>query len=113
MPGTCLALICLLGAGQGMPIYGQGHLVPIGNMAMQPPYGYMAAAPQPGQGMEGTPMPMLHISHARPTMPMYADYHSAGSYQGPQVISASINFINAGASDRDCHQEYLKVVVCL
>ena len=80
-------------AGQGMGIYGQGHLVPIG--AMQH-YGYMPAAPLPAQGMEGTPLPMLHMAHPRPGLPMYADYHPGGAYRGPQVCPPTSLFIHSG-----------------
>ncbi|BDA44340.1 probable r3H domain-containing protein 2 at N-terminal half [Coccomyxa sp. Obi] len=77
----------------GMPVFGQGHLVPIGNIAMQPqqPYGYIAAgAAVPVQGMEGTPLPIMPMAVApqpahmqqQGALPMYADYHTAGSPQG-------------------------------
>ena len=73
---------------QGMPMYGQGHLVPVGNIAMQPqqPYGYMSPAPLPQQGAEGMPLPMMpmavapQLAHLQ-QQAMYADYHTAASAQ--------------------------------
>lgn len=74
-------------------MYGQGHLVPIGNIAMQPqqPYGYVAPA---AQGMEGTPLPIMpmavapHAAHLQQqgALPMFADYHTTASAQVRSVL---------------------------
>lgn len=72
-------------------MYGQGHLVPIGTIDLQPqqPYGYMAPAALPPQGVEGMPLPVMPMAVApqpahlqqQGALPMYADYHTAASAQ--------------------------------